>query len=105
MQINNGAKHSLHLVYANPRQEGFLHELFLKVVERANSAGIAVDIFDLYAMEFNPILNSSELDTYLSKSIPDDVRPIASSLTRCETLFYIYPVWMYFLPIDIKGLL
>jgi putative NADPH-quinone reductase len=102
--VINAKNRYLHLVYAGPQHRGFLHHLFTDVLEHAVEAGFHVDSFDLYAMGFDPVMSNDDLSAYfMHDNVPEDVRPLISSLQRSEVLFYIFPVWMYSLPSILKG--
>jgi putative NADPH-quinone reductase len=92
------------MVYAHPRRDGFCAALRDSAKAALEAAGHTVELRDLYAESFNPILSAEERGRY--HDIPANLAGIAdqvASLQRAEALLLVYPTWWYGMPAILKG--
>ncbi|NDW00996.1 NAD(P)H-dependent oxidoreductase [Salipiger sp. PrR002] len=93
------------MVFAHPGRESYGAALFATARESLLRAGHEVEVIDLYAEGFDPVLTAEDWADYLS----DTDRLIAkldrhvSALRRAEALVMVYPTWMYGPPAILKG--
>ena len=92
------------LVYSHPCEESYGAALRDRAVESLKQAGHSVDLLDLYAEGFNPVLDADERRGYHTPG--ENEKPIADHLARlrkAEGLIFVYPTWWYGLPAMLKG--
>lgn len=94
------------LLHAHPDPESYNAALFRTTLEGLRAAGHEVDVCDLYAEEFQPVLTRAERRGY--HAIPANREPVESHVRRLEAadaLVLVYPVWNFGLPAILKGYL
>jgi NAD(P)H dehydrogenase (quinone) len=94
------------VVYCHPHTGSFCHALLEQVL-----AGLAVhrhdvDLLDLYAEGFDPVLRESEWLDYLhdpAKSVHGVMAEHVARIERAEGLVFVFPTWFFGLPAMLKG--
>jgi putative NADPH-quinone reductase len=92
------------VVYCHPRAESFTAAIRDTVLTKLSDAGAETRLTDLYARNFNPILDGVEHRGYLI--CPENRAGVArdcDDLAWADTLIFIYPTWWYGLPAILKG--
>lgn len=91
------------IVYVNPEEESFSHQILETVKKYSIEKGHKVEVRDLYAINFNPVLSKEELQA-LEKdgSVPKDVAKEHEYLDWAEVVTFIYPIW-WMIPAMMKG--
>lgn len=92
------------VVYCHPVPESFNAAVRDATLRGLKAAGHEVDLLDLYAEGFDPVMGSDERLAYHSPGI--NVRPIAGWLERvkqAEALIFVAPTWWYGPPAMLKG--
>ncbi len=91
------------IIYVNPEVESFSHRILETVKDYSLEKGHEVEVRDLYAMNFNPVLSLKEIKA-LDKdgSVPDDVKQEQKYLDWAEVVTFIYPIW-WEIPAMMKG--
>lgn len=92
------------VVFAHPCEESFSAALKAVVVERLSARGWQVDLCDLYAEGFDPVLSAGERRAY--HDIPANtaaVRAHVDRLRAAEALVLVYPTWNFGMPAILKG--
>lgn len=86
------------IAYAHPNPASFNAAMRDAAIEALGEAGHAVELSDLYAMDFDPILGSRELlgDLGAIQGELDKVR-------RADLLVFQFPDWWYGMPAIMKG--
>jgi NAD(P)H dehydrogenase (quinone) len=92
------------VVYAHPLGDSFAAALRDAVVVRLRAAGHEVDLCDLYAEGFDPVLTAAERRAY-NTAFPDlsAVEPHIARLQAAEALVVCFPTWWYGMPAILKG--
>ena len=93
------------LVYCHPVPGSFSAALRDRAAESLRAAGHTVDLLDLYADGFDPVLSRSERETYLADT-QANLRAVASHVERlrqAEGLLFVFPTWFYGPPAMLKG--
>src|SRR5262245_51271637 len=85
------------LLYCHPRPQSFIGALCADALQILPANGRQLDVFDLYAEAFDPVLSAEEMTTYAAAS------EHAARLRRAEALVAIYPTWWYGPPAMLKG--
>jgi len=94
----------VHLVHAHPSPASFSATLAARAVEALKAAGHDVDVLDLYAEGFDPVLRPAEWDAFFQPGgASAGARAEIERLRRAEALVLVYPTWWYGLPAILKG--
>ncbi|UFN51114.1 NAD(P)H-dependent oxidoreductase [Roseomonas sp. OT10] len=93
-------------LYAHPLPDSFHAAIRDAALEGLGRAGHAVDLCDLYAEGFNPVLSPAERRDYHDLSLNRaPVAPYVERLERAEALVLSFPTWCFGLPAILKGFL
>src|SRR5438445_11106918 len=90
------------VVFAHPTRNSFSGSILSAVSEELTAAGHNVDLLDLNAENFNPVLQSEEWRAYEQ---PDGsaIQAYVDQLQRSSGMIWIFPTWNYGLPAILKG--
>lgn len=91
-------------LYAHPLAESFHAAIRDAAREGLAAAGHQVELCDLYAERFDPVLSAEERRGY--HEIPGNRAPVADYVARlenAEALVLSFPTWCYGLPAILKG--
>jgi putative NADPH-quinone reductase len=91
-------------LYAHPLPESFHAAIHEAAKAGLAAAGHEVDVCDLYAEGFNPVLSAEERREY--HDLARNRLPVAAHverLERAEALVLSYPTWCFGLPAILKG--
>ena len=92
------------VVHCHPVPDSFGAALCDTVVTAARSAGHAVDLLDLYAEGFDPVMSDQERRDYHTAGVNEaPVRDHVARLRACEGLILTYPTWWMGPPAMLKG--
>lgn len=94
------------VVYCHPHSKSFCRALLERVL-----AGLAVhehdvDLMDLYAEGFDPVLREGEWLDYLNdpgKTVRGVMADHVARIDRAEGLVFVFPTWFFGLPAMLKG--
>jgi putative NADPH-quinone reductase len=92
------------LVHCHPNPESFTASVKAVAVETLERAGHEVDVLDLYAEGFDPVMSREERAGYHARG--ENRLPVASHLDRVKAadgLLFVYPTWWYGQPAMLKG--
>lgn len=92
------------VVYAHPVAESYAAALRDVVVAALGAGGHDVDLCDLYAEGFDPVLSEPERVDY--RTVPDNRRRVAPDverLQRADGIIIVFPSWWYGMPAILKG--
>ncbi|MEO0822816.1 MAG: NAD(P)H-dependent oxidoreductase [Pseudomonadota bacterium] len=92
------------VVYCHPDPESFNAAVCERVVRAARGAGHEVDLLDLHAEGFDPVMSCEERRGYHTPV--ENERPVAGEIARlkaAEGLLFVYPTWWYGQPAMLKG--
>jgi putative NADPH-quinone reductase len=95
---------NLLLVYCHPNPESFTAAVKDTAISALCEAGHAVDVIDLYAEDFSPVMNREERAGYHTRG--ENRVPVEVHLARVKAadgLLFIYPTWWYAQPAMLKG--
>lgn len=91
------------VVFSHPAPESFIGSLFHSACAALSERGHTLDIADLYADGFDPVLREDEFRAYASGRVCDDIARYVDQLRRAEGMLAIYPTWWYSMPAMMKG--
>lgn len=92
------------VVFAHPCAESFSAALRVVVTDRLAARGWEVDLCDLYAEGFDPVLGAEERRSY--QDIPANTAPVQAHVDRlraAQALVLVYPTWNFGMPAILKG--
>jgi NAD(P)H dehydrogenase (quinone) len=92
------------VIYCHPRPDSFSAAQKDVVIEALTATGHVVDLRDLYAEGFDPILSARQRGAYYDEAgnfhgVEDHV----TALLWAEALVLIYPTWWFGMPAMLKG--
>ena len=92
------------VLYAHPCEESLSAALKAVVVDRLQARGWEVDLCDLYAEGFDPVLTAAERRAYQDTAInTGPVQAHVDRLRAAQALVFVCPVWNFGLPAILKG--
>src|SRR5690349_3207679 len=93
------------VLHAHPLETSYNRALCNAVVDTLKSKGHDVDLVDLYAENFNPVLSREDRLKYhdVPDNITPDLKPYVDRLMAAEGLVVVHPVWNYGFPAILKG--
>jgi putative NADPH-quinone reductase len=92
------------VLFAHPVETSFSAALCRRAVEGLKAAGHEVDLCDLHAEGFDPVLSREERLGY--HRVPENLAPVASHVARlraAEALVIVSPIWSFGFPAILKG--
>jgi NAD(P)H dehydrogenase (quinone) len=92
------------LVYCHPNPQSFTAAVKDSAVETLQRAGHQVDVLDLYAEGFEPVMSREERAGYHARG--ENRVAVAGHLDRVKAadgLLFVYPTWWYAQPAMLKG--
>jgi len=91
------------VVYAHPNPDSFNHAVLEKFVEGLQFKNHEVEILDLYAQGFNPLLSAADLASLQGGEVPADIKAQQDKVAWAEGLAFIFPIWWSSMPAVLKG--
>ncbi len=91
------------IVYAHPNPASFNHAILETVLESLKRKTWEVNVRDLYAMRFDPVLSGSELEALRQGRVSEDVAVEQDHVRRADLLVFIYPIWWAGMPAVLRG--
>ena len=91
-------------VYCHPLPESFHAGIRVEAMAGLKAAGHEVDLFDLYAEKFDPVLSEQGRRHYHDESVNQvGLEPVIARLQRAEALVFQFPTWCFGPPAMLKG--
>jgi NAD(P)H dehydrogenase (quinone) len=94
---------SVLLVVAHPSPTSFTRQLADRFALGAARTGAAVEVADLYAEGFDPLLRQPDLAQFTGGPMPADVRREQARVDRADALVLAFPVYWWSFPAMLKG--
>ena len=92
------------LVYCHPRPESFCAALRDAAIGGLESAGHTVEVRDLYAEGFSPVMDAEQRGRYYDETENGaGLDSHVAALRRAEALLLVYPTWWFGPPALLKG--
>jgi NAD(P)H dehydrogenase (quinone) len=92
-------KSKILIIYAHPNKDGFCGEILKNVIKNVKNC----EILDLYAMNYNPILQNEEHFTSGHYEVSKENKKIQEKIKNCDKFIFIYPTWWQNMPAILKG--
>jgi NAD(P)H dehydrogenase (quinone) len=99
--ILNMAKHLM--IISLHRDEGFLTMGVKNLIEKLEGHGEEVSSRNLYELNFNPILTSSDFIAMKQGQLPFDIAREQDFIKNADYLWFIFPIWWTSMPAILKG--
>lgn len=94
------------VIYAHPYNQSFNHAIKETIVMSANSTGNLVEVRDLYALDFDPVLRAEELaNSFNSGAALEDVAIEQNYIRWADMVVFVYPLWWAGMPAILRGYL
>ena len=91
------------IVYSHPNPKSFCHAILEVVTETLKANGHDAVVRNLYEMNFDPVLKTSDIAAMQSGNIPDDIKEEQRLIMWSDIMTMIYPVWWTGIPAMFKG--
>lgn len=91
------------VIYAHPNPDSFNHAILQQFQAGLVSQGHTLEILDLYALGFNPLLSASDLAALQQGETPPEIRFHQEKVAWAEGLAFIFPIWWSSMPAVLKG--
>lgn len=89
-----------------PHRRSFTAALAHAAIEGARSAGHEVDVIDLHADGFDPVMHAEDLTAWRLRQVVDPVvRDYQERLLAADHLVLVFPIWWEAMPATTKGFL
>jgi putative NADPH-quinone reductase len=94
----------VHVLHAHPCEESFSRALCTASVAALETAGWEVDLCDLYAEGFQPVLTAEERRAYHDTAVNcSPVQDYVDRLRAADAVVFVFPVWNFGYPAILKG--
>lgn len=92
------------IVYTHLNPESFTKAVTDKVESLAMAKGEDVEVIDLYADGFNPVLGYSDIESmFMGKETSDEILAYQEKVSWANHVTFIYPLWWGQMPAMLKG--
>lgn len=91
------------IIYAHPNTASINHLLKETVVQTLTAEGHEVEVRDLYAHSFNPVLSLEDITGQRSGTVSADVATEQQYIRWADAVTFIHPIWWTGLPAIMKG--
>lgn len=91
------------IVFAHPNPKSFGKAIVDTVVKASEEKGAKVEVRDLYAMGFDPILKPSDFQAFQSGKVPEDIEKEHQCIQWADVITFIHPVWWASQPGMLRG--
>lgn len=87
------------LIYANPSSKSLSCSLKASFLQGAKKAGHQVEVIDLYAEQFNPVLSEAEAKGKIGEALKNH----QAMIRQAHYLVFIFPIWWFRAPAILEG--
>ena len=93
------------VVYCHPVEGSFCSAMRDAAISGLRAVGRTVDLIDLAAEHFNPVMSTSEWNTYQQGNgdVPVGLERDVALVKSAEIIVFVYPTWWGGLPAQLKG--
>ena len=93
------------VVYCHPVEGSFCSAMRDAAISGLRAVGHTVDLIDLAAEHFNPVMSTSEWNTYQQGNgdVPVGLERDVALVKSAEIIVFVYPTWWGGLPAQLKG--
>ncbi len=91
------------IIYAHPNPASFSNAIAETVKNKSVANGDQIDVIDLYADNFNPVLSGADFMSFQQGKIPEDIAAYQEKIKWADHMTFVYPVWWNQMPAMMKG--
>lgn len=92
------------IVYYHPYAGSFCHAILEAAMQGAKSRGSEVDVIDLGADEFNPVMSGADLLAFRKHEMVDEqALAYVDRIKQADELVIVFPIWWELMPAMVKG--
>ncbi|MEY8353530.1 NAD(P)H-dependent oxidoreductase [Lachnospiraceae bacterium 54-53] len=91
------------IVFAHPNPKSFGKAIADTVVKASEEKGAKVEVRDLYAIGFDPVLKPSDFEALQNGTVSEDVEAEQKYIKWADVITFIHPVWWASQPGILKG--
>ncbi|MBI9060811.1 MAG: NAD(P)H-dependent oxidoreductase [Marinilabiliaceae bacterium] len=91
------------IIYAHPSENSFSNRLNQALVHESVQRGWEVEMRDLYALNFDPVLGADDLAQLKSGSTPISIHTEQKFIREADVISFVYPLWWAGFPAIMKG--
>jgi len=91
------------IIYSHPNKEGHSGEILNQTISLLDRRKQKYIIFDLYEMNYDPILHQNEHYTSGNDEISEENKRIQKLIKDSDKFVFIYPTWWNNMPAVLKG--
>lgn len=91
------------IIISDPIKSSFCHSILEKCINESKKYDIVPRIRDLYQLDFNPILDNADIESYSSGKQKNDVIEEQEIINMADFITFIYPIWWGGMPAIMKG--
>lgn len=93
------------VIYSHPSPLSFNHAIKETLVSQLKLRQQEVRVRDLYALEFNPVLRSVEIEGFEKGLVPEDISREQAHVRWANVLIFICPIWWGGFTSNLRGYL
>jgi NAD(P)H dehydrogenase (quinone) len=90
-------------ILCHPSPTSFSHAVAAHFNAGARSVGHTVEVADLHAEHFDPVMTERDLQQFDGIAVPEEIRREQARIERADALCLVYPIWWYGMPAMMKG--
>lgn len=91
------------IIYAHPNRDSHNGEILQQTEKILKSKKIKYTLWDLYDMNFDPVLKDDELYTHKKNNVKTDILKLQDKIKKAKKFMFIYPTWWNNTPAILKG--
>lgn len=91
------------VVFAHPRRDSYTGRVLDALVEGLGRAGHEIELADLYAEGFQPLLIPEDYAQWEGRPMPEDVLREQARVDRSDGIALVFPIWWWSMPAMLKG--
>lgn len=91
------------VVFAHPNTKSFGKGIADTIRKASEEKGAKVEVRDLYAIGFDPVLKPTDFEAYAKGEVLEDVRTEQDYIRWADVITFVYPVWWTGFPALLKG--
>jgi len=78
------------VVYTHPNPKSFNRAILEEFTKGLTDGGHTFEVLDLYAINFNPVIQLEDYAQFMGGKMPDDVLEQQNKITQAEASFTMY---------------
>ncbi len=91
------------IIYAHPNPASLSHAYVEALEATWKAKGHSVEVRDLYALNFNPVLGVADFKAIQSGTVLPEIAVEQKYIAEADVITFVYPIWWVGLPAIVKG--